>query len=330
MDFSKEKEFQTVRLNRKRVLLIRMSSIGDVAQCLPTAAALRGEGWEVHWLIKENFADVVRTSTDIAKVWTWKPGDSLQSLISRLSRENFTHVYDAQNNLRTTLIRWGLFLRRPSLKILRKPHQRLRKFLWIRWGWSSWDTYYSAREFLRPLQAWSVPTVFPVRPNLPLASQGPIALVPVANYDLKKWPLEHWKKLISLFPNERFLVLGGAKDRAELEQLQGPQVKVHTEQSLEESLQLLRQCRAVVGNDTGLSHWSDWVGIPLVLILGPTAFGRPFRPSSRAAEVELSCRPCSRFGKNSCRIVETKKCLLEVTPERVRDLLIAQLERKLS
>jgi len=39
-----------------------------------------------------------------------------------------------------------------------------------------------------------------------------VALVPSAAWEMKRWPLDHWKELVLLLPNHDFAVLGGKED----------------------------------------------------------------------------------------------------------------------
>jgi ADP-heptose:LPS heptosyltransferase len=65
----------------------------------------------------------------------------------------------------------------------------------------------------------------------------------------------------------------------------------------------LERCRAFVGNDSGLMHLAEALGVPVVGLFGPTVreFGYyPALQDSRTVERELPCRPCSRNGARPC------------------------------
>ena len=69
-----------------------------------------------------------------------------------------------------------------------------------------------------------------------------------------------------------------------------------------------------IGNDSGLMHLSEAVGVPVVALFGPTveAFGYyPTLARSKVIERRLSCRPCSRNGKRTCP-KGTQECLMEI------------------
>lgn len=328
-------------------LIIRFSSIGDIAQCLGAAQYLSQQGFAVDWLTKDSFADVVRTQSQVRHVLEFKSGSGVKEIFS-LSKSIFHHyelVYDAHRSLRSSLLLFMLKIRawmnpRSPQKIIRRPSRRLAKYLSLRWKLKTLpEPYSSALEFLKPLETYfhsrsgeliidasisrfDKKALQNVQELIP--KNDFIVLLPSANYDLKRWPVEHWSQILRLNPNQNFVILGGGQDHF-LDQIQSDNPKqvlnLRGKTNLTESLWILTQAKAILGNDTGLSHWADQFGLPLVLILGPTAFGRPFRKSSKTAEIELKCKPCSKFGKNPCTNAITKRCLVELKPEYVSDLL---------
>jgi heptosyltransferase-2 len=81
----------------------------------------------------------------------------------------------------------------------------------------------------------------------------------------------------------------------------------------------IARCRVFVGNDSGLMHLAEAVGVPVVALFGPTveAFGYyPSLAKSRTIERRLACRPCSRNGSTPCP-KGTGECLTAIKPETV-------------
>ncbi len=56
---------------------------------------------------------------------------------------------------------------------------------------------------------WYFPENFPEKLNSRIQAHT-ITLVPSANWIKKRWPVEHWKKLITLLSEYHFLILGGS------------------------------------------------------------------------------------------------------------------------
>jgi heptosyltransferase-2 len=89
----------------------------------------------------------------------------------------------------------------------------------------------------------------------------------------------------------------------------------------------IARCRLFVGNDSGLMHLAEAVGVPVVAMFGPTveAFGYfPSHDGSRVVERHLPCRPCSRNGATPCPR-GTGECLNAIPVERVLSTVLEAL-----
>ena len=81
----------------------------------------------------------------------------------------------------------------------------------------------------------------------------------------------------------------------------------------------LLKSKAFVGNDSGVSHLSAFLGLPTVVIFGPSDPKRwaPMGTSVRIVGPEtsgLNCNPCFEKPDDSC---DTRDCLTKVSPNRV-------------
>ena len=98
--------------------------------------------------------------------------------------------------------------------------------------------------------------------------------------------------------------------------------------SLQQSIQLVRAARLCLGNDTGIPHFAESVGTPVLVIMGPTGeqFGlTPHLPGSATLSRKLWCRPCSTNGDARC-IRSQRFCLTGITPQMVLDKTLELLE----
>lgn len=88
--------------------------------------------------------------------------------------------------------------------------------------------------------------------------------------------------------------------------------------SIEEMARRMCDCSFFVGNDSGVMHVANSLGIPLIAIFGPTnpATRAPLRSTSRAVSLTKSCAPCEcndkvSFQSGNCR------CIGEIHPSTV-------------
>jgi ADP-heptose:LPS heptosyltransferase len=108
------------------------------------------------------------------------------------------------------------------------------------------------------------------------ADGGPVGLIVGSENDpAKRWPVEHWRRLIEELPREKFVLFGTPGDAAIAAQVcagmdPGRVSNQAGRTSLVEFANGLAQCRFLVTNDTGGMHLANALGVPLVALFGPT------------------------------------------------------------
>jgi len=87
---------------------------------------------------------------------------------------------------------------------------------------------------------------------------------------------------------------------------------------LEEILALLASVRLLIGSDSGILHLATAVGTPAVCLYGCTAPELGFSPLGNAVAlgVDLPCRPCHVHGANRCWLGH-QRCWTEQSPDRI-------------
>ncbi len=342
--------------SRQKILMIRFSSFGDVTQALsvPTRLAelthLESESTEIHWVTRVEFAPLLDGHPWISQVWSLNRKTGLAGifkLIWQLKKQRYSHIYDAHNNLRSHLI--CLFLRPPLALsrlfdpplFLRKSQKRWKRLLLFRLRVNTFQMPFSGqRDLLEPLQAWGLSMELPPAPQMLLPkeliekvrkdlqsvlSRGPfLALAPSAAHLLKRWPVAHFQKLLSLAKDWQFVCLGGQEDSfiEQLVQIDPSRIFSFAGKfSLQESAAAVSLSHGLLTNDTGLLHVAEQMGKKAVAMMGPAPFGFPSRDTTRVLEIQLSCRPCSKHGQGPCVNEKFQRCLVDITPEQVHQEL---------
>lgn len=345
-----------------RLLVIRFSSFGDIVQAagVPAAFRLCFPESRIDWLVREDFRGLVDSHPLIERVLAFPRHAGLGSLIRlawQLAGEaSYTHVYDAHNNLRSSIVVTVFRLRQLSRClttrfqnpwIVRRPKNRLRRWLLFRFHLRTLPhPFRGAESFLWPLRAWGLETTLPegprffsgvdvpalVRSELERLPKPWIALAPSAAWEMKRWPLRRWKELIHDWTGVSFLLLGGPEDAFLVELANaapGRTLNLAGRLDLAESSALLRKADLVIANDTGLLHVADQMERPTVAVIGPTAFGYPSGKFSRTVELDLACKPCSKDGRGRCRNEVYQRCLADLEATHVRSVaedLLQQLD----
>jgi ADP-heptose:LPS heptosyltransferase len=147
--------------------------------------------------------------------------------------------------------------------------------------------------------------VVPLRPPW-FQVAGPrdtLLLVPGASRATKRWPVERYAEVGGTWGGA-VLCLGGPDDEglcAELARRVGPRAEILCERGFTRTLAALGRARVALGNDTGITHLCAAAGLPTFVLFGPTTVEDGFW-ADRAVPLgaDLPCRPCARFGRDSC------------------------------
>ncbi len=147
-----------------------------------------------------------------------------------------------------------------------------------------------------------------------------------AYWESKRWPAVYFASLAEALKERGMhpVLFGGpAETNVALqvaEARHGPLVSC-VGNRLEESAALLSRCDAAVGGDSGLTHIARALGVPTVIIYGPTdPRSHRFEEHTRVLTASVPCRPCSRHGPRRCPKGH-HDCMRLVSPENVMDAL---------
>lgn len=316
-----------------RLLLVKMSSLGDVIHALPTVVALkRGLGCHVTWLVNATYADLVRCCPAVDAVLPFdrhQPARHLPRFLAAVRRERYQLALDLTGLLKSALI---ARLARAEVVLGASYNREGARFLY--------DARVGPRDLNRHaiLQNLDAATylgleadsdTFPLRfpnPATPLPAGRPVAvLVPGARWATKRWPEERFAAVAAglLGDGVHVLIVGEEASGDGVGWPEGVQ-NLRRKTSLVELGAVLGRTDLVIANDTGPMHLAAALGRPVIALMGPTDPRRtgPAGPGHRVLSGFPPCSPCfSRTCGNPDRLC----CLTAVEPEAVlavaRDVL---------
>lgn len=321
-------------------LVIRLSSLGDLI--LAHSVLQPPYQGETQWLVAHEYVELLQGNPRISRVWSFdrKQNGRLTDwirLLFILKAENFDEVLDLHSTLRTRVAKifFLIFSSRTNWKSVSKERFR-------RWGYIlfkiKWPHSMRPRHFSKKCAVMGGGKGSEV-PDLSWLITAPqsekacntrrrIGLAPASAWPGKEWPNSNYIKFVksqqSAFPNDEWILLGTLKDSAavrlrnDLVRAQIP-FRDHLEKgSLKSLASELAACTLVIGADTGLLHFAEAVGTPVITIYGPTradfGFG-PLRSESVPLETPLWCSPCSKDGSLCFRRVRRYHCFSKNTVE---------------
>ena len=147
------------------------------------------------------------------------------------------------------------------------------------------------------------------------------------NAKFRRWGWENYRQIILEFQNRCEVVLAGGPDESDL---------VHILENLDSNVQnwigrwslldwawfFQKKQPILLGNDGGLLHIADAIGLPTISVFGPSRFAKWGSVNSRsiAFETEMDCRPCLRsyMGEVPQKCWKgTTECLTQISPVAV-------------
>ena len=332
----------------KRILIIRLSSIGDVVMTTPVAKALRAAYPDAHiaWIVEDKSRDVLEGNPYLDEVIVWdragtgnSPLGYLKSALHlrrELARRKFDVAIDFQGLLRSAVIarisgarrrigydnareNAGLFYDvrlRVKNRDLRgsEMYARMIELLGVADREMEMHVPISDedRAFARKFIAETV--------SSRQAARKAVALCPATTWPHKHWTEEGWAGLSDALVSRYGAVpifLGSRADSALIDRVRAlsecDAASAAGKTSLKQAAAIIEQCDLVISVDTGLLHIANALNRPTVAVFGPTAWDYLAGKDSLAVVAkDLSCMPC--FRHPTCKDHE---CMTSVTADEV-------------
>ena len=322
----------------KKILIIRMSSIGDIVLSTSFLKSVKKKypSSEIHFLIKKEFSDLVKKHPSIDNLISFDKKLGFKELmrLGRSLRDNdYDVIFDIHSVFRTRVL--SLFLRKNLFKQIRKP--RLRRFMLFYTHQNYFEKSFSHIKMYHTLL--NEDKTFPPT-NLFIDSneddmtkdflakndigENYIAIVPGAAWSQKQWSIDNYnnlmRRLIDSFKS-KIVILGSTNDVICDQIIKDKSIiNLKDKTSLRLAMGIVKHAQHTIGSDTGLLHISEAMGTPVTMILGPTSLETGARVTLNDSKVienkDLWCRPCSQNGSRPCYRKE-QYCMSEIDSDKV-------------
>ena len=326
----------------RKVLLVRLRSIGDTVLATPSVLALKRflPDVQVDILVEDWVAPLLDNHPHLDNVVVLERGGLMTR--ARVAKELRSAGYDVVYNLHggttaTFLTRATGARHRVGFKTYQyaQLHNHQAPSPLLLWGQQK---THSVEQQLALLGWTGVPVTDRPRTQLGISpgasevvsqqlsaaglSDRKIALIhPAAAFATKQWPAENFARIAEFLAERGFapIAIAAPNESAVLESLQSEaSVRIVTfDLSLPEVTALASRSQVFVGNDSGIAHIAAAVGTPSVVVFGSSNIAH-WRPWNRAAaEVvfeEMSCQPCHGY---FCEKFAQPECILRVPVARV-------------
>ena len=320
----------------KKVLLIRLSSLGDVIFNIPLANVLKKNGFEVSWLVSEKGIDIVKNNPAVDKaillpLRKWKKtGFSISNcieffkILKQLRKEHYDIALDTQMMLKSMI--W-MRLCGAKRKICFDKGKELSHFggnervsrvqnpnfsvhaVYHHLRYAQYLELEGANEVKFTLPSSSSETISKVDNLLKdVDNTKPLVIIsPATTWKLKHWNKDNWKTVIESIKNNCSLVFTGTEGDKDLLSYIGADnfVNLAGKTDIKDLIEIFSRADLVIAPDSGSAHVARAVNKPAVISIfcctPPTMYG-PFGDDKKyfAVSGNLPCQPC-----------HSRKCPLE-------------------
>lgn len=308
-----------------KILIIRLSSLGDVILTQSVCAYLRAQypDAEIDFITKAAYIEIIKLmGLDI------QPISYSQSLSAHIAlfKKRYDLVLDLHGKLASRLISLAACGKKSAVynkqRKIRKKIVSGNKALCIS---STLDLYKSALKPFFTLDKLPVPRL--VNPeNMPdiklPESKKLIMIFPGAQHYTKMYPLEYYQELIQISPADYYFLLAGSPaERGLCQKLQAQATEkalnIAGNYSFGELLSIISHVDIVISSDSGPMHLAAAIQKKQIAIFGathPRLGFAPLNPNARLLLMDLECQPCSLHGSERCSMGHFK-CMRELKPE---------------
>lgn len=321
-------------MDRKKVLCIRFSSIGDIILCSPVVRSLSQQlNHEVHFCTKQEYAHLLENNPYISKVHSLD-NSSLDSLIDTLQNENFDYVVDLHKKFRSKRIVRKLAL--PSYSFYKENFE---KWLMVDFKIDRLSDKHLVDRYFDGLSELGLTNdgegldyFIPEDVSLPselLTLDGFIVLAIGGSYETKRLPYDQLLKLCDQIEDHPVVIVGGEENRLEAQQIEENTshkqlINLVSKTSLDETALVIRESEGVISHDTATMHIAAAFDKPIVSVWGNTIpkFGMfPYQNKAEDKSLifqnnDLHCRPCSKLGYKHCPKGHFK-CMNDLSMKRI-------------
>lgn len=328
-----------------RFAIIQTAFLGDVALALPLADTIRyyNPDADITFITTPLALPLVECSTAITTALPFDKRKShsglngIHSLAAELRQKKIDCIIAPHRSLRTTLLSFltfpkfsvgfsrnaASFLYTKRINYFTHLHEVERNIMLL----SAFD------DIQNPIEKSIPPPKITIQHddkakvndiiNLQMIQAPIIAIAPGSVWATKRWCEEYFVSTAQFLVAKGYscVFIGGNEDIELCNRLAiaSGAISLAGKTTIIQTIALLRQCAALLTNDSAPTHLAWIAECPTATIFGATSPKFGFAPRGNSSKVlqneTLSCRPCAIHGGNICPL-GTLECMKSVRPER--------------
>ena len=330
----------------QHILVIRFSSMGDVAMTVPVIVNILQQNPQVKITVVSNaflqplFQNIDRCHFHSAYLKAQHKGVAgIYKLYKELhALYKFTAIADLHSVLRSSLLK--IFFSFSGYKVATINKGRKEKKALTRKENKIFTPHTTTHEryadvfkkiglatILKNKEPVFSKQIIPLNlQNIVDSGKKIIGIAPFAQYKEKMYPLEKMKVVVQqlAIENNTILLFGGGEQEKHILQQWADEIEgVHNiagKFSFAEELAIISNCKLMVSMDSANMHLASLFGVPVISIWGATHFYAGFngwgQDIKNIIEADLFCRPCSVFGNKPCYRGDNA-CMNMITTDKI-------------
>ncbi len=329
----------------EKILLIRLSSLGDIVLTTPAIRAIRTHypNAYIAMLVAKQSADVLRQNPHLNEIIQFnrsakdKDTGEMVRIVRILRQRKFALSFDFQRKLRTELL---MYLSGASERVgkgllctLRVPEQ---------------GNKHATEHYFDLLHAAGIPAedhqleMFLSKTERADACyafeeagiseiQLKIGLFPGAGWKLREWMPERFAaigdRLVTQY-DAQVIIYGGPKEGELVHKVKNlmhhPSIAFSGNLHIRQLAACIEKCDMFLTNDTGPMHIAAAVGTPTIALFGPGNHNRfqPIGDSHTIIRHDVPCSPCKQF-TNKCK---DNICMKGITVDEVWETISRKID----
>lgn len=314
-----------------KVLVIRTSSLGDVAMLVPVLVSVAAKYPQSRFTIltRAAFAPLFQNlsfNISVISIHLTKKHKGILGLLRILFKVvpmRFSHVADEHDVLRSKIIRFFMMITGRKVRHINKGRTEKEEMIsskkltpplesmidrymdtFARLGFPATMNFSNFFDFkTRDLSIF--------KPHITRKEGQWIGVAPFAKHKGKIYPVEKSENIVRILSqneHNKVILLGGKEDFNIFEEWRSKYpnvINMAGKLNLEKELLLISYMDVVISMDSANMHLASLVNVPVVSIWGATHpslgfYGYRQNPENAIQINDLDCRPCSVFGDKPC------------------------------
>lgn len=321
----KSRGYMVEEYQKKKVLIVKLSSLGDVIFNIPLANVLKDNGYEVSWVVSEKGYDVLNGNPCVDKVilapfvkWKkeksfWKKYFEFKVIKQQIKDDKYDIAIDSQGLLKSFGFMFMSGIKRRLVNIHAREFSILGGNEFVKIPRNDDFKTPIIRKYLKFAEHLGLNTDN-IRVTLPPSTKESIekldtllakidktkplvVICPATTWDNKHWNKDYWKEVVNSIKDKYSIVFTGTKNDIELIEYinEGRFLNLAGETNLKDLIELFRRSDLVLSLDSGSTHLAWATQVPKIISIfccTPKTLYGPIGEKYVSLSGNIPCQPC--------------------------------------